>query len=72
MISFLIAVIMVLLMIRLADREPQIATVIMGALYIGFVIYSLNLADRQMNRADRNLLKKTEGRKIYYGMIVGK
>ena len=72
MLRFIVAVAMIVIIIKLAEDNPQVASGIILALYLGFVLYSTNLADKQINDADRKLLKTSDGRKIYYGMIIAK
>jgi len=70
MLRFIVAVVMTIIIIKIAEDNPHIATAIMSALYIGFVIYSSAYANRTLNTANRNLLMDRNKRKIYYGMVV--
>lgn len=70
MLRFIVAIAMVIIIIRIAEDSPQIATGIMCALYIAFVIYSCTFADRLINIANRQMLMDPSTRRLYYRMIV--
>lgn len=70
MLRFIVAIVMTIIIIKIAEDSPQIATGIMCALYIAFVIYSSGLADRKINIANRRILIDPNKRKLYYGMVV--
>ena len=70
MLRFIVAVAMIFIITRIAEDSPQIATGIMCALYIAFVIYSCTFADRLINIADRKMLMAPNTRRLYYKMIV--
>jgi len=70
MLRFIVAISMIFIITRIAEDSPQIATGIMCALYIAFVIYSCTFADRLINIANRKMLIAPNTRRLYYKMIV--
>jgi len=70
MLRFIVAVVMTIIIIKIAEDNPQIATGIMMALYISFTIYSSTLADRPLNSANRQMLLDRHNRQLYYRMVV--